>query len=329
MPSCGWTMNANDLRDRFQRFGIEVTLLVAFFLLGWYLDSTIAPFRLYRFIGIGVYTNSHAVWVGALLIVFFMMVFYGTSYVVTPLSIFRNLNRQMVLLTQNIALQKVSRELAKKAESSPLQTASVTSSQTDLISPGNGNVLRLTGAEQSEPADPYHVDQLLRRFASNTAALAKRMERRTNTHLILGMVTGVAGLAVWYVAFTRIPADLHGWAFLGFAIPRFTVLVFIEVLAGYFLQQYRIGVEDFKYFFSLSRKSHSERVAWAMLHEAKDNEILRSFALSVAMVVPDQKPKSAESSMKAIDQVNPGIEAIKVIESTIENALKTLKDVKK
>ena len=39
--------------------------------------------------------------------------------------------------------------------------------------------------------------------------------------------------------------------FIETAIPRVTILIFIELLAGFFLRQYRIGVEDFKYFFEI------------------------------------------------------------------------------
>src|SRR5579863_10389612 len=84
------------MREKLHRFGIEVVLVIAFLLLGWYLDSTIGPLLMHHLIGIGLYTNEHALWIGLLLLVFFGMVFYGTSFEVTPLTILVRLSRLLI-----------------------------------------------------------------------------------------------------------------------------------------------------------------------------------------------------------------------------------------
>ncbi len=157
------------------------------------------------------------------------------------------------------------------------------------------------------------------------------MERRMNTHLILGLAMGIIGLVVWYVSFSlsgdttdaRIAEYLArsrydfssalkryeqsfsreqtgeanalmlqlaeeqkqyvahhvSWEelFRTF-VPRITILAFIEILAGFFLRQYRVGAEDLKYFLDLERRSNARRVAYAIYRRPHLSEFEVKFA---------------------------------------------------
>jgi hypothetical protein len=61
-------------------------------------------------------------------------------------------------------------------------------------------------------------------------------------------------------------------------LPRITILLFIELLAGFFLRQYRIGVEDLKYFLELRRRADAKRVAYAILERHGDQKAQLKFA---------------------------------------------------
>ena len=65
-------------------------------------------------------------------------------------------------------------------------------------------------------------------------------------------MNSVSPMGFWYWSFKNALSKPMGLTeFIETAIPRVTILIFIELLAGFFLRQYRIGVEDFKYFFEI------------------------------------------------------------------------------
>jgi hypothetical protein len=59
--------------------------------------------------------------------------------------------------------------------------------------------------------------------------------------------------------------------FLNDVLPRLLMLLFIQVLAGFFLRQYRAGVEDFRYYEAILRRRETEVLAYE-LYRAHQNE---------------------------------------------------------
>jgi len=171
-----------------------------------------------------------------LVVFFFVVVYYGTSYEVTPLRF---------LLPW--AFRKY------------------------RATPRSGD--QLGGAVRKGESAQTPTD-ILYESVVNAAGLAVRMERRTNTHLILGVAIGLLGVIVSVVlqSFVRygypygmgFPMSLSlSLTFLNM-VPRITILVFMEVLAGFFLRQYRIGVEDLKYFLDLERRAKARYITYSI-----------------------------------------------------------------
>jgi len=79
-------------------------------------------------------------------------------------------------------------------------------------------------------------------------------------------------------------------------IPRITILLFIEILAGFFLRQYRIGVEDLKYFLELTRRADAKRIAYSILDRFSDKSAHVEFAKSLLQERSDTRLAVGETT---------------------------------
>jgi hypothetical protein len=197
----------------------------------------------------------------ASLAAFLSLIYYGTSAVVTPSVFLRPFYSGLLGLQDK-----------KKFPSKPVISS---------------------GAREELPASPKPVvvqsaptvDAILRTGSQSASKLAARMERRTNTHLILGVGMGLLGLLIWYISFFINGANYDtrayhiDWTAMVWAsVPRVTILLFIELLAGFFLRQYRVGVEDLKYFLELERRAEGRRVAYMIFEETNAPELKQQLA---------------------------------------------------
>ena len=143
-----------------------------------------------------------------------------------------------------------------------------------------------TGDATSEAA--IVVDIALRRLdeavyrsraAKNTAL------RRANVQLFAGALIGLLGLVAFFAlesAFSESDMpELKGvwqmaaWRFLE-TLPRITVLVFIELMAGFFLRQYRIAMEEYRYFEKSFREQELLRVSYLIRRDHSErSELLK------------------------------------------------------
>jgi len=140
------------------------------------------------------------------------------------------------------------------------------------------------------------VHEILHRSATSAAKLAEKMERRINTHLILGVLVGLVGVSVWYYSFFGVGINLNRDNWIQQTIPRITILFFIELLAGFFLRQYRIGVEDLKYFLELQRRADAKRIAYSIFEQLKDEGAKRLFATTLMEERSDTRLAAGETT---------------------------------
>ena len=161
------------------------------------------------------------------------------------------------------------------------------------------------------------------------------MERRINTHLILGVLVGGAGLAVWWVSFyyggptpDKSPDLTH---YLMGTIPRITILLFIELLAGFFLRQYRIGVEDLKYFLELRRRADAKRIAYAVFDRLNEKDAKLAFAKAIMEEKSDTRLASGETTttLYAMEkEQNEILKGLSVVGDKLEAVAKAFKKEK-
>ena len=157
------------------------------------------------------------------------------------------------------------------------------------------------------------------------------MERRINTHLILGVLVGLVGLLIWYYSFFIKGANFdktHIWSEM---VPRVSILLFIELLAGFFLQQYRIGVEDLKYFLELQRRANASRIAYSIFDQLNDVDAKRQFAKSLMDAPSDTRLQTGETttSLEAIKgSDNVVLKALSILGDQLESVTKLVADKK-
>jgi hypothetical protein len=113
------------------------------------------------------------------------------------------------------------------------------------------------------------------------------------------------------------------WDFL----PRITILVFIELLAGFFLRQYRIGVEDFKYFLELQRRAEANQVAYTIFDLIHDDKLKTKFATGLLEAKSEGLLKKGETTtlLEAMKtEENMTLKLISVLGDHLESITKLL-----
>ena len=356
------------VRQPFWRFGIETTCVLGLFFVVWqfsklvYVPLLTGPVM--RVVRSDQETDILTLY-GAAILLLALLAYYGSSFVVTPFSLLR------AMLPRVRSAADTHLQIAVDGLATPALGASVED-----------------GTDVGADLDGGSPESILETAAGSAALLAQRMERRTNTHLILGLVMGVLGLLVWYVSFSfagsgesresaealyrtrTIERDLHNlsaavrsgnplfegqspdavrrlgdylpvldndlkeiasrressWAgLLRIFIPRITILAFIEILAGFFLRQYRVGVEDLKYFLELARTAEARRVAYAIYQSghAQSDHVLE-FARGILSETSAIRLKEGETTtvletLKA--EKNVALEALTIIGDRLSEAL--------
>ncbi len=234
------------------KFFVETLLLLVLISASWFLRRWLTVARLLLPDDLGPFSAMLVA-----IATFSALAYYGTSYVITPGMFF-------------IAFFRPFLKQAKNA---------------DIPRP------KLIIDPSDKPA--FTPDRILQISSSSATKLALRMERRTNTHLLLGVGMGLLGLLVWYLSFFSaggitgklqdVPVSVLLWQ----GLPRVTILLFIELLAGFFLRQYRIGVEDMKYFLELERRAEGRRVAYMIFEETNAPELKQK--LAAALISPNSE----------------------------------------
>jgi hypothetical protein len=173
------------------------------------------------------------------------------------------------------------------------------------------------------------VETILTSLAFSAQELATRMERRMNTYLILGITIGAIGLGVWSYANQQgtAAATVPGGftlleTFMLHTLPRITILLFIEVLAGFFLRQYRIGVEDFKYFLQLKRQADSNQLIYAFGVAQKDDTLRVKF---LDALIAQTASGRADDTLKVMELAeNPNVNLVETLGGTAQEIIKAM-----
>jgi hypothetical protein len=279
-----------------------------------------------------MFTGANATAILTGLASFLTLIFYGTSFEVTPFqliaALFSPFRLALKLFPHRYAVPP--EDTADKASADVVETTGEHSdAQPDLgaeVEPEQRPIAATEVLPDSEIATTDEIEpaELMRELSERATYFANKLERRTNTYMILGVAIGAMGLFVWAWKLSAVSNLLTLTALAQELLPRVTILVFIELLAGFFLRQYRVGIEDFKYFFDIEQRARWKGVAYAIAKDSRDKNLLKQVALSLGdnLATPVLKKGETTGTLEAMRvESNPALEALKLVTETAKDAI--------
>lgn len=134
------------------------------------------------------------------------------------------------------------------------------------------------GQPRNKVLDEKDPEFLFSAYIKRSVDAASFSQRRPNVLLFVGCVVAATGLAFFIMTLPEIrPGDNIENHLLNM-IPRFFMLIFIQVLAGFFLRQYRAAMEDFRYYEYILRYREAQHLSYRVVLSSGDKERLAKFA---------------------------------------------------
>jgi hypothetical protein len=167
-------------------------------------------------------------------------------------------------------------------------------------------VNRLSRYSASRVVDERGVDNLLdsgddverafKEYLQRSGDAAKVAQRRPNALLFAETIIALVGLVFFIytlpgstianlltestgTASVNVPQDVAPR--LLEILPRILMLVFIQVLAGFFLRQYRSSMEEFRYYEAVLRHREAQYLSYIMRRSSGDKKSLQAFASEI------------------------------------------------
>jgi hypothetical protein len=142
----------------------------------------------------------------------------------------------------------------------------------------------------------FDVETTFVSYLKRSEKAARTAQRRPNALLFIGTLIALVGLVFFFVTLPgrggfslvlQTPtaeghSDSEGFWSSGLQlVPRLLMLVFIQVLAGFFLRQYRASMEDFRYYESILRHREAQYLSYMLRRKADNKKAIASFALEL------------------------------------------------
>lgn len=96
--------------------------------------------------------------------------------------------------------------------------------------------------------------EYLENLVWESSRLSTKIYNRSGVYLMIGSMIALAGIGYFSYKGFEIQGDIEYLHLLFVFLPRFGALFFIEFIAFFFLKQYRITMDDFKYYDSIKRQ---------------------------------------------------------------------------
>lgn len=147
------------------------------------------------------------------------------------------------------------------------------------------------------------IQSLMSHYIQESKANSERLFSQSRTYLLLGCIIAISGVCVFF--FLNDSESINNikdlcqnnnslfniliWRFLSI-LPRFGVLFFIEYIAFFFLKQYRILMEEYRYYESIKRERQDLLTAYLSIKEIEDkkeaSDLLLKFMDKHSAIVP-------------------------------------------
>lgn len=154
---------------------------------------------------------------------------------------------------------------------------------------------------------------------------ADRLLSRSNTCLVVGCIISILGVFVFYLL--NLGTEYNSLEIsqqLFTLLPRFGILFFIEYVAFFFLKQYRILMEEYRYYEAIKRDRQNLLSIYYLVDKYKDEkeilELMNNYIDKHSAEIPkysgDNRVKMEKSLNEDMDLISKIIKMIQVIKST-------------
>lgn len=185
-----------------------------------------------------------------------------------------------------------------------------------------------------------NIKMLLAHNIQESKANAERLFSQSRVYLLLGCMIAIAGVVVFFYSssnsivdtfFKDILSKNDSTSMIGVKIleylPRFGVLFFIEYIAFFFLKQYRILMEEYRYYEAIKRERQDLLSVYLLIKECgNDHEILNMIvnyidkhSAKVPIITGSHKIKTERMINEDMDILSKVIALIQTIKPTEKN----------
>lgn len=127
----------------------------------------------------------------------------------------------------------------------------------------------LSDAISTDELSSSSAIKLFAYYATSSQKLSQGIYSRAGVYLLVGVFVAFSGLAFFYVQTAQFaPNSLEGMGLLITLAPKFGILFFIELVAFFFLRQYRAAMDEFRYYEAIKRNREE---TLALIRIADDN----------------------------------------------------------
>jgi len=111
------------------------------------------------------------------------------------------------------------------------------------------------------------ISAYLHRLTKDSEDLAQKIYNRSGVYLIFGVLIAFSGIFYFSFQSLSISGEMEIGPLLISLAPRFGILFFIEIIAFFFLKQYRAAMDEFRHYESVKRSRESQLSIYLMATE--------------------------------------------------------------
>lgn len=150
---------------------------------------------------------------------------------------------------ESLRRKRVQRHL--EAPTRPVETRGETQRTVEIQ---EAEIRVLSDALSTDELSSSPATKLFAYYAASSRRLSQSIYSRAGVYLLVGVFVAFSGLAFFYAQTAQLaPSPQAGMALLVTLAPKFGILFFIELVAFFFLRQYRAAMDEFRYYEAIKR----------------------------------------------------------------------------
>ena len=146
-----------------------------------------------------------------------------------------------------------------------------------IVVSGSDNVVHIPKEENEQEYAPISTGiGLLTQLTKNAEDLSNKIYRRSGVYLIFGVLIAFSGILYFSFQSITVSGELDTTKLIIALLPRFGILFFIELIAFFFLKQYRAAMDEFRHYDSIKRARESQLAIYLMAtRDFEENDFVK------------------------------------------------------